>query len=375
MIRIYAYYSCGGYKDMYLGSSDTAASPSYFLPLLPVMKKRGRTDEVEKIKYQESLQQICIVTSSESYGFPADAANMFSHGAYKTVYRTLQDGSSCLSMHDIPSNETDEEGRDIPFTLMFVADGEEDSAKLDCMAAALLKDTAAWQRLFTSLFAYDPTVNGIKFDLPKIMARINDTKQESNYYIDRTQSKNVAYLMLNENNGVKIALKEQNLKREEVSCFVDANGNIIEGRLPLVENVKPLVEEQKPLAKEEKQEEEIPVDKVKEAPAKEKSSKQSEDKQKGINDKFILERLTEIGKQLDELKNIIVDKGSIDKKIEKSISDNPEIVRLINEINNRIDHSSVIEQLEKQYNKQKSMTLRLIVITILIAILQIINML
>ena len=128
---------------MYLGSSDTAASPSYFLPLLPVMKKRGRTDEVEKIKYQESLQQICIVTSSESYGFPADAANMFSHGAYKTVYRTLQDGSSCLSMHDIPSNETDEEGRDIPFTLMFVADGEEDSAKLDCMAAALLKDTAA----------------------------------------------------------------------------------------------------------------------------------------------------------------------------------------------------------------------------------------
>ena len=207
------------------------------------------------------------------------------------------------------------------------------------------------------------------------MARINDTKQESNCYIDRTQSKNVAYLMLNENNGVKIALKEQNLKREEVSCFVDANGNIIEGRLPLVENVKPLVEEQKPLAKEEKQEEEIPVDKVKEAPAKEKSSKQSEDKQKGINDKFILERLTEIGKQLDELKNIIVDKGSIDKKIEKSISDNPEIVRLINEINNRIDHSSVIEQLEKQYNKQKSMTLCLIVITILIAILQIINML
>ena len=239
MIRLYAYYSCGGYKDMYLGSSDTAASPSYFLPLLPVMKKRGRTDEVEKIKYQESLQHVCIVTSSESYGFPADAANMFSHGAYKAVYRTLQDGSSCLSMHDIPSNETDEEGRDIPFTLMFVADGEEDSAKLDSMAAALLKDMTAWQQLFTSLFAYDPTVNGIKFDLPKIIARINDTKQEPNCYIDRTQSKNVAYLMLNENNGVKIALKEQNLKREEVSCFVDANGNIIEGRLPLAKNVKP----------------------------------------------------------------------------------------------------------------------------------------
>lgn len=389
MIRLYAYYSCGGYKDMYLGSSDTAASPSYFLPLLPVMKKRGRKDEVEKIKYQEALQHVCIVTSSESYGFPADAANMFSHGAYKTVYRTLQDGSSCLSMHDIPSNETDEEGRDIPFTLMFVADGEEDSAKLDCMAAALLKDMAAWQQLFTSLFAYDPIVNGIKFDLSKIMARINDTKQESNCYIDRTQSKNVAYLMLNENNGVKIALKEQNLKREEVSCFVDANGNIIEGCLPLVDNVKPLVEEQKllakekkplakeekPLAKEEKQEKEIPVDKVKEAPAKEKSFKQQEDKPKGINDNSILERLTKMEKQLDELKNIVVDKGTIDKFVEKGTSYKTEIVRLINEINNQIDFNSVKEQLEKLHNKQKSMTLSLIVITTLIAILQIINML
>lgn len=366
MIRLYAYYSCGGYKDMYLGSSDTAASPSYFLPLLPVMKKRGRTDEVEKIKYQESLQHVCIVTSSESYGFPADAANMFSHGAYKAVYRTLQDGSSCLSMHDIPSNETDEEGRDIPFTLMFVADGEEDSAKLDCMAAALLKDMTAWQQLFTSLFAYDPTVNGIKFDLPKIMARINDTKQESNCYIDRTQGKNVAYLMLNENNGVKIALKEQNLKREEISCIVDTNGNILEGHLPFAGNVMPIVEKQNSLIKEEQQNKELPVDKVKDTPVKKKSLKQSEDMTKEINDNAILERPAKIEKQLDELKNIVVENGTSNKT---------EIDHPVNEINNRIDISSVKEQLEKLLDKQKNIDLYLIAITTLIVILQIIILL
>ena len=127
-----------------------------------------------------------------------------------------------------------------------------------------------------------------------------------------------------------------------------------------------MAKEEKPLAKAEKQEEEFPVDKVKEAPAKEKSSKQPEDKPKGINNNSILECLKEIRKQLDELKNIVVDKGTFD---------NPEIVSLINEMNNRIDLSSVIEQLEKQYNKQKRMTLCLIVITTIIAILQIINML
>lgn len=350
---------------MFLGCSDTATSPSYFLPLLPVMKKRGRMDEVEKIKYQESLQHICIVTSAESYGFPADAINMFSHGAYKTVFRTLQDGRSCLSMHDIPSNETDEEGRNIPFTLMFVAD-DIDSIMLDFMAAALLKDITAWQQLFTSLFAYDPTVNGIKFDLPKIIAKIHDTKQESNYYIDRAQSKNVAYLMLNGNNGVNIALKEQNLKREEISCIVDTNGNILEGHLPFAGNVMPIVEKQNSLIKEEQQNKELPVDKVKDTPVKIKSLKQSEDMTKEINDNAILERPAKIEKLLDELKNIVVENGTSNKT---------EIDHPVNEINNRIDISSVKEQLEKLLDKQKNIDLYLIAITTLIVILQIIILL
>lgn len=350
MIRLYAYYSCGGYKDMYLGGSDTAASPSYFLPLLPVMRKRGRADEVEKIRYQESLQHVCIVTGAESYGFPADAANMFSHGAYKAVYRTLQDGSSCLSMHDIPSDETDEEGRDIPFTLMFVADGEH-SVMLDFMAAALLKDMASWQELFTSLFAYDPTVNGVKFDLPKIMAKVHDTKQESDCYIDRTQSRNVAFLMLNGNNGVKTALKEQNLKREEVSCFVDTSGNVIEGRLPLVKEEKKLT---------------AAIDGDKDVPEKEKTPQKSENMPTVTNDHSVLEHLTYIEKLLEEMKG---------KSSDNVTSDRTEIERLINEINNRMDISSVKEQLERLHDKEKNMTLYLIVITTIIAILQIINLL
>ncbi len=33
MIRIYGYYSCGGYKDMYLGNNEGEPQPTYFLPL------------------------------------------------------------------------------------------------------------------------------------------------------------------------------------------------------------------------------------------------------------------------------------------------------------------------------------------------------
>lgn len=127
-----------------------------------------------------------------------------------------------------------------------------------------------------------------------------------------------------------------------------------------------MVEEKKPLVKEEKINKELSTDKAKDAPAKEKTSNQSEDIAKDYNDNSILERLTKMEKQLDELKNIVV---------ENETSDKTEIVHLINEINNQIDLCSVKEQLEKLQDKQKSMTLCLIVITTIIAILQIINML
>ena len=39
MIRYFTYYSCGGYKDIYVGSDNDSSPASYFIPLLNDWKK------------------------------------------------------------------------------------------------------------------------------------------------------------------------------------------------------------------------------------------------------------------------------------------------------------------------------------------------
>ena len=55
MIRYYTYYSCGGYKDLFIGSDVDQADASYFIPLLNVWKKSDKPGMAEKIKRAEML--------------------------------------------------------------------------------------------------------------------------------------------------------------------------------------------------------------------------------------------------------------------------------------------------------------------------------
>lgn len=45
MLRYYSYYSVGGYKDFILGTSEEKQEATYYLPLLPVLEERAKTDE------------------------------------------------------------------------------------------------------------------------------------------------------------------------------------------------------------------------------------------------------------------------------------------------------------------------------------------
>jgi hypothetical protein len=73
MLRYYSYYNVGGYKDMFLGDSNMKTDKTYFLPLLPIWKKKasaGDSDLAAKVKSLEALTSIKIVTRDESYGLP-----------------------------------------------------------------------------------------------------------------------------------------------------------------------------------------------------------------------------------------------------------------------------------------------------------------
>lgn len=231
MIKYFTYYSFGGYKDIYAGSDSDSADASYFIPLLNVWKKSDKPENVEKLAKAESVKQVELITKSNSAGFPTECNLMFSHGGYCAIYRTLSDGRTCLCIRDIPNGTKDEEGRDIPFNFMFLADSEESIDKLDFLALQYLATIKETNSLIASAITYDHIINGYKFDLAKLDSLFSsDFESQSNlkhraFYVD--------YLLVGSRNQISLALKEQELDAKKVNAVFDSE-RLIYGGLEMV---------------------------------------------------------------------------------------------------------------------------------------------
>lgn len=230
MIKYYTYYSCGGYKDLYIGSDQDSSDASYFLPLLNIWKKNSdKPGNAEKIARAEAVQQVELITQSHSAGFPAECNRMFTHGGYSAIYRTLSDGRTCLCIRDIQDEAKDEEGRDIPFNFMFLADGEQSIEKLDGLALEYLSNAPEINASIADAISYDPILNGIKFDLSKLDALYHSENRGDVKLLH--QADIVDYLKIGSRPEIDIALKEQGLDRRRVASAWDADGQPIAGNI------------------------------------------------------------------------------------------------------------------------------------------------
>lgn len=241
MIRYFTYYSCGGYKDIYIGSDKDSASESYLVPLLNMWKKNNKPADAEKIKRAESVQQVELITKNNTAGFPSECDLMFSHGGYNAIYRTLSDGRVCLCIRDIPNVTKDEEGRDIPFNFLFVADGKESIEKLDGLALEYLKRGKEINGLIANAISYDGIVNGVKFDLTKLDALISTNYNNSLMLCHEAGL--VDYLIISSRNQESMALKEQGLDAKMIKSLWDSDG-IVYGSLQCIKQSENPINEQ-----------------------------------------------------------------------------------------------------------------------------------
>ncbi|MEY8486109.1 hypothetical protein [uncultured Parabacteroides sp.] len=171
MLKYYSYYSVGGYKDMYLGNSETSEERTYYLPLLDIWKEQvANGDKKNEIRLIESekVKKIAILTADESFGLPEDAAPLFSHGAYKLIYKVANTGEGIFAIRDISCETKDENGRSIPFLLAVVADTKTDRNTLECIAAYAAMHLSSFCETLSYLFEYDPKFNGLAFRIDKM---------------------------------------------------------------------------------------------------------------------------------------------------------------------------------------------------------------
>lgn len=228
MIRYYAYYSCGGYKDLYLGNSSLQTEYTYFLPLLATWQKGLRPEHIDKLKQIEGLQQIEVISKDNSFDFPTQAKNLFSHGGYRVIYLTLSNGDTCLCVRDITNGAKDEEDRDIPFNILITASGEDDVKILDQFCLDSLNHQNGFYELMSPLFSYDPIINGIKFHLGKLNSTIYDTPTT---YGELGHTPNrVNFIIVDSAAMAQTALNELNLRREQID-YIKSNDGKYSGSL------------------------------------------------------------------------------------------------------------------------------------------------
>jgi hypothetical protein len=228
MIRYYAYYSCGGYKDLYLGDSSLKTDYTYFLPLLATWQKGIKPEYAEKLRQVEGLQQIGVISNDNHFDFPTQAKNLFSHGGYRVIYLTLLNGDTCLCIRDITNGAKDEENRNIPFNILITASGEEDTAILDKFCLSYLGNIDGLYELMSPIFSYDPLVNGIKFNLGKLENAIYDTPTSDKGL--RHLPNHVNFLIADTVSMASVAMSELKLKKEQIDYIAFNDGRTF-GRL------------------------------------------------------------------------------------------------------------------------------------------------
>lgn len=229
MLSYYSYYSVGGYKDMFLGNAGMQEKDVFFLPLLAVWKKRAESNQDdalrEKVQRLSALPSIKLLSQSESYGLPAEADRVFSHGGYKVMYVAYRSGETLLAIRDIEGEEKDEAGRAIPFLIVLTGTTPDDRRTLGRLAAYMASNLTTTERKLSSLFEYDSEKNGLCFHLEMLNDWVRKAAASSSAVIQTLHGEceidpgqdNAAWIVVPDGLNLKLAVEEQSLQAMKVT--------------------------------------------------------------------------------------------------------------------------------------------------------------
>lgn len=228
MLRYYSYYSVGGYKDFILGTSEDKQKATYYLPLLPVLEERAKTDDnaAKQVQQLKNLPHIHQLSAEETYNLPKSARKLFSHAGYKLIYKHLEGGYYALALRNISGKAKDEQGRVIPFMFVILGDNKKDLNVLDVLATYFACNIKAVENVLSKFLFMDIDTNGLKFELNKFNLWVKDIAANNPSNILPTmkgglpihaKDNKVALLVLPEGISELKAITEQNLENMELT--------------------------------------------------------------------------------------------------------------------------------------------------------------
>ena len=224
MIKFYAYYNHGGYKDFYLGSQTDNVDFKYFLPLLNVhehaLKENYDEDLHKNVERQKSLPKLVALSDQTiSYNYPSGARVMMSHSGYKLLYRQIKQ-QYILAIRDI-SGKTDSYGRQSPFNVMIIGDSEEDIKHLDSIAEYIRSNIFTFEKQVSSFFENDFVENGLRFNFKAFNTLLYDIVSKNlSLPIDNKLNLPIRLLIIPSSTKIDKALNEQSIMLNDIlQCY------------------------------------------------------------------------------------------------------------------------------------------------------------
>lgn len=230
MMKYYAYYNHGGYKDLYLGNSEDIIESRYFLPLLKVHEeslKENPDETLEKeIIYQNQLPKLVVLSdNTDEYNYPSHARILFSHAGYKIIYRRLDKTSTVLAIRDIYGTK-DTYGRQSPFSIMFISNTEGDNEHLNILAEYIRLHLNEFEDAVTGLFVNDLTVNGLRFDIGMLNLKLKQIFSENiQLHTDKNLRGNIFFVVVPDGLQISDTCREQNFTVSDLNIAYNMNGS------------------------------------------------------------------------------------------------------------------------------------------------------
>lgn len=230
MIKYYAYYNHGGYKDFYLGSIQDEDEAKYYLPLLNIHEQslidNPDEDLSKEVEHQKLLPKLVVLSDNTiEYNYPNAARSLMSHAGYKLLYRQFSN-TIVLAIRDIPGS-LDGYGRKTPYNVMFFGD-REDRKALDILAEYIRHNTSSFENFLNTIFEDDLTENGLKVHLQELNTEIKRIMSSNEpFAIDESLNKSVRMIVIPAGMELSNCLREQSIQRSEIAICYNTDGALI----------------------------------------------------------------------------------------------------------------------------------------------------
>lgn len=233
MIKYYAYYNHGGYKDFYIGSQEEDVKSKYFLPLLAVhehsLKENPNDEELRnQVEHQRSLPRLIALSDKTiEYNYPNQARVLMSHGGYKVLYRSIGDSQYVLAIRDI-AGPKDVYGRQTPFNMMLIGCGQKDLKEMDIIAEYIRNNIPSFESAIDSIFINDIKENGLRCDVGILRDKLNEIIENgSSLMVDDSMKPSVRMLVIPNMSMLKSAQKEQGIEKDDIYICYKNDGSTL----------------------------------------------------------------------------------------------------------------------------------------------------